>query len=65
MPIKPFNSEEELPSSANSMFSPTKVSKLLIENICFVKSFQKPISLEVADVIQFQISTKSQGFAIH
>lgn len=53
MSRKPFQSEEELPASANSMFSATKASKLLVENTLLVKSFQRLVSLEAADVIQF------------
>lgn len=62
MPRKPFKSGEELPASGNSMFSATKASKLLIENTRLVKSFQRLVSLEAADVIQFQMCRKMQGF---
>lgn len=65
MPRKPFKSEEELPASANSMFSATKAPKLLMENTFLVKSFQRLVSLEAADVIQFQTCTETQGFEIH
>lgn len=65
MPRRPFKSEEELPASANIMFSETKTSKLLIEKALVAKSFQSLINLEAADVIQFQTCTKSQGFEIH
>lgn len=46
------------------MFSATKESKLLTENT-IVNTFQKFVTFESADVIQFKMRKKSQGLELH